>query len=87
VQRGRWQPPKAVEPPPEATPIPTFHEFAEEWWTVTKAQLARSTQADYWWRLTVHLIPYFGALPLDRITFDVVERYIAAKLDECSGPR
>lgn len=31
VERGVWKPPAAVEPPPEAEPIPSFHQFAEEW--------------------------------------------------------
>jgi integrase len=34
------------------------------------------------WRLTVHLIPWFGKMPLDAITFEEVERYIAAELAE-----
>jgi hypothetical protein len=29
VERGTWQPPTAVEPPPERDPVPTFHRFAE----------------------------------------------------------
>jgi integrase len=82
VERGVWKPPAAVEPPREAEPVPTFHEFAEEWWTLHEAQLARKTQADYRWRLQVHLIPWFGELRLDAITFNAVERYIAAKLAE-----
>jgi integrase len=82
VQRGKWQPPRAVEVPAEKEAAPTFHEFAEEWWVRNEAQLAPNTQADYKWRLTVHLIPYFGEMRLDRITFDTVERYIAAKLAE-----
>ncbi len=81
VQRGRWKP-AAVEAPPEPTPVPTFGVFAMEWWALTKDQLAPSTQADYWWRLTVHLAKYFNELRLDAITFDTVERYIAAKLAE-----
>jgi integrase len=33
-------------------------------------------------RLEKHLLPFFADYPLDRITFDLVERYIAAKLAE-----
>jgi integrase len=60
--------------------VQTFHEFAEEWWTRHEGQITKGTQADYRWRLQVHLIPYFGPLALDAITFDTVEKYIAAKL-------
>ena len=80
VEQGTWTPPVVAEPPPEPTTMPTFHEFAEEWWTLTKAQYMPRTAEDYQWRLSTHLLPYFRELPLDRITFDVVERYIAAKL-------
>ncbi|MHB1809225.1 MAG: tyrosine-type recombinase/integrase [Solirubrobacteraceae bacterium] len=80
VERGVWKPPATAQPPPEIEPTPTFHEFAEEWWTLRVAQFAPSTLEDYGWRLQVHLIPYFGEMPLDAISFDTVERYIAAKL-------
>jgi hypothetical protein len=82
VERGVWKPPAVVEPPREAEQAPTFHEFAEEWWTLREGQLAPKTQADYGWRLQVHLIPWFGKQRLDAITFDAVERYIAAKFAE-----
>jgi integrase len=82
VERGVWMPAPTVEPPNEPPACKTFGEFGMEWWTLTKDQLAASTQADYWWRLTVHLSPHFGDTPLDEITFDAVERYIAAKLAE-----
>ncbi len=82
VERGVWQPSAVIEAPPEPTAVPTFHEFAEEWWTLRARQLAPKTQADYMWRLTVHLIPWFGEMPLDAITFEEVERYIAAELAE-----
>jgi len=80
VERGAWQPPVAPTPPAEPERTPTFGEFGMEWWTLTKGQFAASTQADYWWRLTVHLAPYFNGVRLDEITFDVVERYVAGKL-------
>ncbi len=69
--------------------MPTFHEFAVEWWERNRSQLAPKTVEDYSWRLQVHLIKWFGEMPLDRITFDTVEQYIAAKLaeDDPLGPR
>lgn len=82
VERGTWQPPIAVEPPPEPEPIPTFHQFAEEWWLRNDHRIAQKTREDYRWRLESHLLPYFKDHPLDAITFDLVERYIAGKLAE-----
>jgi integrase len=82
VERGTWQPPQALSPPSEPDPVPTFHEYAEEWWVRTEKQIAASTLANYRWRLESHLLPHFAGLRLDQITFDTVERYIAAKLAE-----
>jgi integrase len=87
VERGVWQP-QVVEAPDE-TPIPTFHEFAEEWWTRHVDEYAPKTVEDYSWRLQVHLLKFFGELPLDRIKIATVEDYIAFKLqeDDPLGPR
>jgi integrase len=82
VERGTWQPPRTVVPPHEPEPSPTFHEYAEEWWTRNERQFATSTQLDYRWRLERHLLPFFAEKRLDEITFDLVERYIASKLAE-----
>lgn len=78
VERGTWRPPE-VDDAPRETEAPTFGEFGMEWWTLVKGHLAASTQADYWWRLTVHLAPYFNEVRLDAITFGTIERYIAGK--------
>jgi integrase len=83
VERGTWRPPAAVETPTEVE-IPTFHVFAEEWWVRNEGRYAAKTRTDYRWRLEVHLLPYFAELRLDAITFDTVERYIAAKLAEAA---
>src|ERR1035438_1393318 len=72
VERGVWQP-ERVDAPSEPAPIPTFHEFAEEWWTLKSGDLKPSTRADYSWRLQVHLLKWFGEMRLDAITFDTVE--------------
>jgi integrase len=77
VARGLWKPPTVVEAPVE---VPTFHEFAEDWWVRNQAQLAENTRADYRWRLECHLLPEFGEQRIDRIDFNAVERYIAGKL-------
>jgi integrase len=82
VERGTWQPKAVVEPEAQPDPVPTFHVFAEQWWVRNEKQFRPSTQADYKWRLEKHLLPFFADYPLDRITYDLVERYIAAKLSE-----
>ncbi len=79
VARGLWKPPAVVEAPVEVE-VPTFHEFAEDWWVRNQAQLADNTRADYRWRLECHLLPEFGERRIDRIDFNAVERYIAGKL-------
>ena len=81
VERGTWTPPQKVAPV-EVGPAPTFHEFAEQWWARAALQLRPSTQADYRWRLEVHLLPFFRDLGLDRITVASVEEFIAGKLAE-----
>ncbi|HSZ69173.1 MAG TPA: tyrosine-type recombinase/integrase [Solirubrobacteraceae bacterium] len=68
-----------VETPVEVE-VPTFHEFAEDWWVRNQAQLAENTRADYRWRLECHLLPEFGERRIDRIDFNAVESYIAGKL-------
>jgi integrase len=75
--------------PAEPEPVPTFHEYAEQWWIRNERQLAASTRVDYRWRLERHLLPFVADYSLDRITFDLVERYIAVKLaeDEPLAPR
>ncbi len=82
VERGAWQPTLDPRPPVEPLRVPTFHEFAEQWWLRNEKQLRPSTRTDYRWRLEKHLLPYFADMPLTKITYDTVERYIAAKLAE-----
>lgn len=76
IEEGTYTPPKPVV----AAEAPTFHAFAEEWWTLSEGQWSENTQADYRWRLELHLLPYFGEMPLDEIKARTVDAYIAAKL-------
>jgi integrase len=80
VERGTWRPPQPSPPSPGA--VPTFHDYADDWWELRKPDLAENTRLDYQWRLEVHLIDYFGAVLLTDITPAVVKRYIADKLRE-----
>jgi Phage integrase, N-terminal SAM-like domain/Phage integrase family len=79
VREGTWEPPVTPEPVPDGA-SPTFHEYAETWWTLVEGQLAANTRADYRWRLEKHLLGYFGELGLDQIKPATVETYIAGKL-------
>jgi integrase len=80
IERG-WTPPERVEALVEAK-IPTFHEFAAQWWTLSEGQWAPNTRADYRWRLEEHLLPFFETMTMDQITGTVVKRYVAEKLGE-----
>lgn len=79
VASGCWEPPAAI-PESARADVPTFHAYAEQWWTLTERQLSENTRADYRWRLEKHLLGYFGAMPLDTIKAASVEVYIAGKL-------
>ena len=80
VERGTWEPQTAPDPPPEREPAPTFHQYAEEWWTEREHEWAPNTQADYRARLEQHLLPFFGEHLLTDITPRLVDRYMAHKL-------
>jgi integrase len=79
VERGTWTRAEASETPPEPEPLPTFHQYAEQWWIRNQHRWAPKTQSDYRWRLETHLLPYFAEMALDAITFDAVEDYISLK--------
>jgi integrase len=86
VARGLWKPQAVVETPVEVE-IPTFHAYAEQWWTLNEREWSDNTRADYRWRLEGHLIPFFGETPIDKITAAMVKRYTAAKLLEADAIR
>jgi integrase len=82
VRRGMWRPPTPTPAPEAPRVVPTFHEFASEWFDSKRRELRSNTIADYSWRLTNHLLPYFAAYPLSRITIHEVDRYRQAKVRE-----
>jgi len=93
VRRGIWKPPveEAVEVPKE---IPTFHEFASEWFERKRLEggrqgrgLAEKSRLDLEWRLSNHLLPAFAQKRLDEISIKDVDDYRLAKVREGSlGP-
>jgi len=81
VQRGLWLPPE--DRAPEQTPrsVPTFAEFASDWFRGRVADgLSERGQQDVLWRLG-HL-RHLGPVPLDRIGVEDVDRLRRAKLAE-----
>jgi integrase len=78
VRRGLWRPVTTEPEPPRR--VPTFHEFASEWYA-GKAQegLGERTLEDYTWALSYHLLPYFGEMTLSQITKRDVDAYKAFK--------
>ena len=80
VARGTWKPAGQALAPTSPVDVPTFHDYADQWWLLHEGQLAPKTRIDYRWRLEVHLIDNFGEMRLDAITFDTVERYMAMKV-------
>jgi len=81
VERGIWQPP-APEPERSSAEMPTFHEFASEWFEGISPELRERTRVDYRWRLSSHLLPYFAGHRLSAITVEEVDRYRRAKVRE-----
>ncbi|MGN6372155.1 MAG: tyrosine-type recombinase/integrase [Solirubrobacteraceae bacterium] len=88
VRRGIWQPPapQVVQAPRQ---VPTFHEFATEWFERQKLEggrqgkgLAKKSRHDLEWRLSNHLLPVFARKRLDQITVEDVDRYRLAKVRE-----
>jgi integrase len=88
VRRGIWQPPvaEAVQAP---RAMPTFHEFASEWFERQTLEggsrgggLTDAGRADLVWRLSNHLLPAFASRRLDQITVEDVDRYRLGKVRE-----
>jgi integrase len=88
VRRGIWQPP-IVEPIEAPRAMPSFHEFASEWFERQKVEggsrgggLTDAGRADLRWRLSSHLLPAFASRRLDQITVEDVDRYRLGKVRE-----
>jgi integrase len=89
VRRGIWQDPATVPAPAAQKAIPTFHEFASEWFAAHKIDgghrgqgLAPRSVEDLEWRLSTHLLPAFAHLRLDELTVEHVDRFRRRKVQE-----
>jgi integrase len=82
VRAGTWQPRRVDQSPATVREVPTFHEFASEWFEANRHGWAERTVKDYRWALSDHLLPFFQHHRLDEITVEEVDGYRAAKLRE-----
>jgi hypothetical protein len=97
VRAGVWQSPGATPTHAEQTAgaegVPTFHEYAS-WWLQAKVDglighkpIDATTRADYRWRLTAHLLPFFGGYRLDDIDRRLCLAFKETKLREAEELR
>jgi integrase len=86
VRRGMWRPPEEIAAERWAAEVPTFHEFASEWYARRERDGLRPRTLEYIrWTLVDHLLPYFAAergLRVDQVTVVEVDRYVSRKLAE-----
>ncbi|HTB49790.1 MAG TPA: tyrosine-type recombinase/integrase [Solirubrobacteraceae bacterium] len=88
VRRGIWQPP-VVEVVQAPRAMPTFHEFASEWFERQILEggqrgegLSEAGKAALGWVISNHLLPAFALRRLDQITVEDVDRYQLGKVRE-----
>jgi integrase len=62
--------------------MPTFEEFAEEWFESTSPEWRPKTRDHYSWALEKHLLPFFAKHRISAITVKEVDRYRASKVRE-----
>jgi integrase len=93
VRAGIWKPP---EPVPKATALPampTFHEYASAWLrgktqgVLGEKPIGASSQSDYRWRLSRHILPFFAKYRLDEIDRELCLAFKAHKLQEAAEIR
>jgi integrase len=60
----------------------TVHEFASDWFAGHRSRLRPSTVDRVRNDLEVHLIPFFGEYLLDQVSAELIERYVAEKVEE-----
>ena len=90
VRAGVWKP---HEKPAPAPAMPTFHEYASTWLRL-KADgvlggkpIDKNTEADYRWRLSRHILPFFAQHRLDEIDRALCLAFKAHKLQEAAEIR
>lgn len=95
VRANVWTPNRSAALTKEAAPssLPTFHEYASAWLAgkvqgvYSDSPIDANTEADYRWRLSRHLLPYFASYRLDEIDRKLCIAFKAHKLQEAAELR
>src|SRR5262249_14932108 len=96
VRAGVWQrpqPPTTLAPGRPSGASITFHEYTSSWLkskvdgVIGVKPIDVNTASDYRWRLSCHLLPFFGALRLSEIDRAMCLRFKAHKLHEAQELR
>jgi integrase len=89
ARRGVWRPAEPRREPEEPRAMPSLYEFASEWFEGRRleggrrgAGLTPAGEAALRWQLELHILPAFGALGLDEITVEELDRFRRAKVAE-----
>jgi integrase len=79
IALDQWDDPRPAEP---TGGNQTFEVYASDWYAAKKRELSARSRKELWWRLTNHLIPFFGPYPLCKIDKKLVKRFRDFKLEE-----
>jgi integrase len=79
IAAGQWVDPRPAEPTGAEI---TFQQYASEWFVAKGREVEKRTVDDLRWRLTKHLIPFFGAYQLAAIDKQLVKKFREFKLAE-----
>jgi integrase len=79
IAAGQWVDPRPAKPTGAEI---TFQQYASEWFTAKSREVEKNTVADLRWRLTKHLIPFFGHYQLGAIDKQLVKKFREFKLAE-----
>ncbi len=79
IAAGQWVDPRPAEPTGAEI---TFQRYASDWFAAKCREVEKRTVDDLRWRLTKHLIPFFGDYRLGEINKQLVKKFREFKLAE-----
>jgi integrase len=95
VRLDIWKPPEppALQNAAETTEVPRFAPYAWKWLqakidgALGDRPISKNTASDYRWRLTIHVLPFFGRYRLDQIDRKLCKEFKAYKMREAAELR